>query len=114
LPILEFEASYVAACRLLDPDDISNDVMHAEAADCVMPQQAGKLPRIEMVGVVRHAGIFGMGDQLRGEASIAQRALERIKVPLTVVGVIEGRPGIRFRNGPRMERLNKAGYEHFR
>jgi len=45
---------------------------------------------------------------------VAQRVLERIEVPLTVVGVIEGRPGIRFRNGPRIERLKKPGYEHFR
>ena len=45
---------------------------------------------------------------------VAQRALERIKIPLTVVGTIDERSGIRFRNGPRTERLNKAGYEHFR
>jgi thiamine-monophosphate kinase len=50
----------------------------------------------------------------RARMRIAQRALERIKVPLTVVGTIDERSGIRFRNGPRMERLNKAGYEHFR
>ena len=50
----------------------------------------------------------------RARVRIAQRALERIKVPLTVVGTIDERSGIRFRNGPRMERLNKAGYEHFR
>src|SRR5579862_5199877 len=29
-----------------------------------------------MVGVVRHSGIFGMGDQLRGQAPVAQRPLE--------------------------------------
>jgi thiamine-monophosphate kinase len=45
---------------------------------------------------------------------IAQHALERIQVPLTVVGKIDPRSGIRFRNGPRIERLKKAGYEHFR
>ena len=45
---------------------------------------------------------------------IAQRALERIEVPLTVVGEIERRPGIRFRQGDRTQRLKKAGYEHFR
>ena len=44
----------------------------------------------------------------------AQRALERIKVPLTVVGEIEARRGIRLKNGTRLERLDKAGYEHFR
>lgn len=50
----------------------------------------------------------------RARMRSAQRALERIKVPLTVVGEIDRRPGIRFRNGPRMERLEAAGYEHFR
>jgi thiamine monophosphate kinase len=45
---------------------------------------------------------------------IAQGALARIKVPLTVVGQIDGRSGIRYRNGNRLERLKTAGYEHFR
>jgi thiamine-monophosphate kinase len=44
----------------------------------------------------------------------ARRVLERINLPLTVVGEIEARPGIRLRNGTRMERLEGAGYEHFR
>jgi thiamine-monophosphate kinase len=50
----------------------------------------------------------------RARMGIAQRALERVKVPLTVVGEIEPRPGIRFRNGARIESLKTAGYEHFR
>jgi thiamine-monophosphate kinase len=50
----------------------------------------------------------------RARMGIAQRALERINVPLTVVGEIEPRPGIRFRNGTRIESLKTAGYEHFR
>jgi thiamine-monophosphate kinase len=45
---------------------------------------------------------------------IAQRALERIKVALTIVGEIDQRPGIRYRHGTRIESLKKAGYEHFR
>jgi thiamine-monophosphate kinase len=44
----------------------------------------------------------------------ARRVLARIKVPLTVVGEIDTRPGIRLQNGSRMERLEGAGYEHFR
>jgi len=44
----------------------------------------------------------------------AGHVLERIKLPLTVVGEIDARPGIRIRNGSRMERLQAAGYEHFR
>jgi thiamine-monophosphate kinase len=44
----------------------------------------------------------------------ARRVLERIHVPLTVVGEIEPRPGIRLRNGTRIEKLKGAGYEHFR
>ena len=50
----------------------------------------------------------------RARMRIGQRALERINVPLTVVGEIDRRPGIRYRNGPRVESLKKAGYEHFR
>jgi thiamine-monophosphate kinase len=42
------------------------------------------------------------------------RVLERIGLPLTVVGEIERRPGIRLRNGKRLERVEGAGYEHFR
>jgi thiamine-monophosphate kinase len=44
----------------------------------------------------------------------AQRALERLKMPLTIVGEIERRNGIRYRDGARVEKLNAAGYEHFR
>jgi thiamine-monophosphate kinase len=44
----------------------------------------------------------------------ARRVLERFDLPLTVVGEIERRPGIRVRNGDRLERLEGAGYEHFR
>jgi thiamine-monophosphate kinase len=44
----------------------------------------------------------------------ARRVLERINLPLTVVGEIDARPGIRLRNGTRMERLEGAGFEHFR
>ena len=44
----------------------------------------------------------------------ARRVLERIGLPLTVVGEIEARPGIRLRNGARFESVEGAGYEHFR
>jgi thiamine-monophosphate kinase len=44
----------------------------------------------------------------------ARQVLERIELPLTVIGEIEARPGIRLRNGKRTERLESAGYEHFR
>jgi len=44
----------------------------------------------------------------------AERVLERINVPLTIVGEIEPRPGIRLRNGTRTETVEGAGYEHFR
>ena len=44
----------------------------------------------------------------------ARRVLERIDLPLTIVGEVEARPGIRLRNGGRMEKLEGAGYEHFR
>jgi len=44
----------------------------------------------------------------------ARRVLGRIDVPLNVVGEIESRPGIRLRNGTRLEKVEGAGYEHFR
>jgi thiamine-monophosphate kinase len=44
----------------------------------------------------------------------ARRVLERIDLPLTVVGEIERRPGIRLRKGNRLEHIEGAGYEHFR
>lgn len=44
----------------------------------------------------------------------AKRVLERINLPLTIVGEVDARPGIRLRNGGRMEKLEGAGYEHFR
>jgi thiamine monophosphate kinase len=50
----------------------------------------------------------------RARMRIAQRALDLIKVPLTVVGEIDARPGIRYRHGTRIESLKMAGYEHFR
>ena len=45
---------------------------------------------------------------------LAQRALARLNLPLTVVGAIERRPGIRLRTRTGIERLEGAGYEHFR
>ena len=50
----------------------------------------------------------------RARILAAQRALAGIRVPLTVVGEIDERPGIRLRNGGRIEPLKAAGYEHFR
>jgi len=44
----------------------------------------------------------------------AQRALQRLNLPLTVIGEIERRPGIRLRSRSGLERLEGAGYEHFR
>ena len=44
----------------------------------------------------------------------AQRHLEALDVPLTVVGEIDARAGIRLRVGGRLERLEGAGYQHFR
>ena len=44
----------------------------------------------------------------------AQRSLGRRRIRLTVIGEFEREPGIRLRNGARFERLEDAGYEHFR
>ena len=50
----------------------------------------------------------------RARMRIARSALERFNVPLTLVGEIDQRPGIRYRSGTRVESLKKTGYEHFR
>jgi thiamine-monophosphate kinase len=44
----------------------------------------------------------------------AKRSLARRDLRLTVIGHFEREPGIRFRNGSRVEKLEGAGYEHFR
>ncbi|TMC29046.1 MAG: hypothetical protein E6J32_08300 [Chloroflexi bacterium] len=50
----------------------------------------------------------------QGRLLTAQQALKRLKLPLTVVGEIDARPGIRIKHGGRVERLRTGGYEHFR
>ena len=50
----------------------------------------------------------------RARMRIAERALARTNLPLTVVGEIDQRSGIRYRNGSRLETLEATGYEHFR
>jgi thiamine-monophosphate kinase len=44
----------------------------------------------------------------------AQRTLHALGVRLTVIGRFDERPGIRWRQGGLEERLDGAGYEHFR
>lgn len=44
----------------------------------------------------------------------AKRALDRLGLPLTVVGTIDARRGIRLVDGARPVRLEGAGYDHFR
>ena len=44
----------------------------------------------------------------------AKHALDRLGLPLTVVGTIDARRGIRLREGTRPVQLEGAGYEHFR
>jgi thiamine-monophosphate kinase len=43
----------------------------------------------------------------------AQRRLEALDTRLTAVGQIESRAGIRLRREGRLERLERAGYQHF-
>jgi len=45
---------------------------------------------------------------------VTQRSLARRDLRLTVIGQFEGERGIRLRNGSRLEKLEGAGYEHFR
>ena len=73
------------------------------------------LPRTEWALAVKDSEDFELVCAApAARIAAARRALERINLPLTVVGEIEARPGIRLRNGRRLERLEGAGYEHFR
>jgi len=73
------------------------------------------LPREEWALAVRDSEDFELVCVAPAtRVAAARRILERIKLPLTVVGEIDAQPGIRLRNGSRMERLEDAGYEHFR
>ena len=106
--------------------DIS-DGLHREVERLVQPQRLGAtidIERLPLARGLRHKQwALAVNDSEdfelicaapRARMTIAQRALERIDVPLTVVGEIEARPGIRLKNGTRFERLKTAGYEHFR
>ena len=44
----------------------------------------------------------------------AKRALDRLGVSLTVIGMVDARTGIRLIDGARSVRLEGAGYDHFR
>jgi thiamine-monophosphate kinase len=106
--------------------DIS-DGLHREVERLVEPGRLGATIDIERLplarGLQRKQWPLAVKDSEdfelicaapRTQMPIAQRALERLKIPLTVVGAIEARPGIRLKNGARVERLKAAGYEHFR
>jgi thiamine-monophosphate kinase len=106
--------------------DIS-DGLHREVERLVQPQRLGAtidIERLPLARGLRHKQwALAVNDSEdfelicaapRARMTVAQRALERIDVPLTVVGEIEARPGIRLKNGTRFERLRTAGYEHFR
>jgi thiamine-monophosphate kinase len=44
----------------------------------------------------------------------AQRALRRLAIPLTVIGAIDGRRGIRLKRGTGLTTIGHGGYQHFR
>jgi len=122
----------VAAGRALVESGITvggdiSDGLHREIERLVEPRRLGATIDIERLplarGLRRKQWRLAVNDSEdfelicvapRARILLAQRALERIKVPLTVVGEIEARPGIRLKNGARLERLEAAGYEHFR
>jgi thiamine-monophosphate kinase len=106
--------------------DIS-DGLHREVERLVQPQRLGAtidIERLPLARGLRHKQwALAVNDSEdfelicaapRARMTVAQRALERIDLPLTVVGEIEARPGIRLKNGTRFERVRTAGYEHFR
>jgi thiamine-monophosphate kinase len=73
------------------------------------------LPRTEWALAVKDSEDFELVCAApAARIAAARHVLERINLPLTVVGEIEAKPGIRLRNGSRLERLEGAGYEHFR
>lgn len=122
----------VAAGRLLVDAGIRvggdiSDGLHREVERLVEPGRLGATIEIERLplarGLQREQWPLAVTDSEdfelicaapRARMEVAQRAFEGIKLPLTVIGVIEARPGIRLRNGERLERLQDAGYEHFR
>jgi thiamine-monophosphate kinase len=106
--------------------DIS-DGLHREVERLVEPGRLGATIEIDQLplarGLKRKQWPLAVSDSEdfelicaapRPRMRVAQRALERIELPLTVIGVIDARPGIRLKNGARLERLRPAGYEHFR
>jgi len=106
--------------------DIS-DGLHREVERLVMPQRLGATIDIERLPLARglrpQQWPLAVTDSEDFELICAapqarmlraQRALERLRLPLTVIGEIEARPGIRLRHGERFERLEAAGYQHFR
>jgi len=106
--------------------DIS-DGLHREVERLVEPRRLGATIDIERLplarGLRRKQWPLAVTDSEdfelicaapRARMRVAQRALERLNVPLTVVGEIDARAGIRLKNGARVERLKAAGYEHFR
>jgi thiamine-monophosphate kinase len=106
--------------------DIS-DGLHREVERLVEPGRLGATIEIDRLplarGLKRQQWALAMTDSEdfelicaapRARIERAQRALERITLPLTVIGVIDARPGIRLKNGARIETLKDAGYEHFR
>jgi thiamine-monophosphate kinase len=106
--------------------DIS-DGLHREVERLVTPQRLGANIDIERLplapGLRRRQWPLAVKDSEdfelicaapRARMVRAQRALEELDLPLTVVGEIEARPGIRLKNGTRLEQLEAAGYQHFR
>jgi len=106
--------------------DIS-DGLHREVERLVAPKRLGATIDVDRLplahGLRRKQWPLALKDSEdfelvcaapRKRMLVARRALERIKLPLTVVGEIDARPGIRLKDGTRVERLKTAGYEHFR
>ena len=106
--------------------DIS-DGLHREVERLVEPERLGATIDIESLplrrGLKREQWPLAVSDSEdfelicaapQGRLLKAQQALKRLKLPLTVVGEIDARPGIRIKHGGRVERLRTGGYEHFR
>jgi thiamine-monophosphate kinase len=125
-PVPQVAAGRALAAALTVGGDIS-DGLYREVERLVDPAHLGATIQIDRLplaaGLRKNQWALAVKDsedfQLICAAPAARmasagRALDRLGLPLSVVGTIDARYGIRLMDGARSVRLEGAGYEHFR
>jgi thiamine-monophosphate kinase len=125
-PVPQVAAGQALAAALRVGGDIS-DGLYREVERLVQPARLGATIAVDRlplaVGLRKDQWAMAVKDSedfeliCAGTAArvrSAKRALDRLGVPLTVVGTVEARRGIRLIDGARSVRLEGAGYDHFR